>query len=354
MAGTVGRCAIYEEDTHCNCNQAVAILSLNTDNICPEYLMHYLNSEIGCLFFEKLQHISDQPNINLNEIGQIQIILPDKPIQEEIVKRCKPIKNQIFCNANEMKNLKDNFDEPMRNAIKQNPTEYTKVLESNYYSVNADCLENQRSRIDFVANHPIFDWIRRFRESGIMPLGEFIDKQSFSYGVSESALESEHIGFLNVHHLSFEGKINFSPKIYIEKCPEHKKLKKDDILIARTGHTLGKSALITEEYEDFAFGSFCIRFRLISDNFIPEFVAQYINSIYGQAQIMLLKTGSGKNNINKEQIADIKIPELDKDAQIKILKEYEVELTNLASFEYEENSLLEKINLTIGKELYNK
>ena len=58
-------------------------------------------------------------------------------------------------------------------------------------------------KIDFVANHPQFDWIRKFRESkNNIPLKSIINKQRFSYGLSKSALDSGEIGFLNVQHFS--------------------------------------------------------------------------------------------------------------------------------------------------------
>jgi len=84
MAGTIGRCAIYREEEEVNANQAVAIIELNTNSdILSDYLERYLNSRIGQLFFEKLQHISSQPNINLEEIKTIMIIKPVN--QEEII-----------------------------------------------------------------------------------------------------------------------------------------------------------------------------------------------------------------------------------------------------------------------------
>jgi restriction endonuclease S subunit len=86
MAGVnVGRCATYTQSEECNANQAVAILTVNENEIIPEYLTQYLNSKIGQLFFKKLQHISSQPNINLEEIQRIKVVLPNKDQQQEII-----------------------------------------------------------------------------------------------------------------------------------------------------------------------------------------------------------------------------------------------------------------------------
>ncbi len=158
---------------------------------------------------------------------------------------------------------------------------------------------------------------------------------------------------MNVQHLSFEGRILFDPPTFLSECSDKKKLKENEILIARTGHTLGKAALITKEYDGFAFGSFCIRFALNSDEYFPDFIAQYINSIYGQAQIMMLKAGSGKNNINQDHIADIQIPIIDKNKQEQILENYKNSLKNLSVFEIDEQTLSEQLNEEIAKELFN-
>jgi len=359
MAGVgLGRCAVFESDSECNCNQAVAILELNREEIFPEYLMYYLNSEIGQLFIEKMQHQADQPNINLEEIKRIPIILPDKDDQKNIIDNCSIVKSQIFETQKQLQQLRDNYDKPLREALKGEPQEYDQLYQSNYYYVLPDNLENKRQRLDFVANHPLFDWIRGFRESkAVVSLEKLIDFERFSYGLSESAYESGPIGFLNVQHLSFEGRIVFSPQTFLNKCPPEKLLMKNDILIARTGHTLGKAALITDEFEGYTFGSFCIRFALNTDalnEYLPDFIAQFINSIYGQAQIMLLKAGSGKNNINQEHIRDIQIPTIDKAQQQTILENYRKLLTDLINLETEQQRLSERLTEEFRRELFNR
>lgn len=87
IAGTyIGRCAVFQSEEECNCNQAVAILRVNTEKIIPEFLVRYFNSDIGQLFFGKLQHISNQSNINTTEITRIKVILPLKTEQETVLK----------------------------------------------------------------------------------------------------------------------------------------------------------------------------------------------------------------------------------------------------------------------------
>lgn len=354
IAGTVGRCAVYSDKDECNCNQAVAILKLNCDEILPDYAMFYLNSEIGQLFFGKLQHISDQPNINLDEIKQIKIVLPDIDEQKQIVIKCNQHLNNAIKLKNKINQLKQSFDKPMRDALTLTATSYENILKSNYYATYPSDLEKRAQRIDYIANNPLFSWMKKYCQSdAVIPLGEIIDPDRFSYGVSESSSISGIIGFLSIQHISFEGRITFNPPSFINTCPDKKILSENDILIARTGYTLGKAAIITKEFEGFSYGSFCIRFSLKTENYYPDFIAQYINSIYGQTQIMMLKAGSDKKNINQDHIAEIRVPILDKRVQEKILEKYSSSLNQLSIFEKNMKEDIANTNTEISQLLFN-
>lgn len=232
---------------------------------------------------------------------------------------------------------------------------YQRLFDSNYYYITPSKMESKRNRLDYAANHPMFAWIRSFRDSeNVIPLEKIIDPERFSYGLSQSASQTGKIGFLNVQHLTLEGRILFNPRTFLKECSPKKRLAKDDILIARTGHTLGKAAIITKEYDGFAFGSFCIRFSLNTEEYIPEFIAQFVNSPHGQAQIMLLKAGSGKNNINLDHIRDIMIPVVDKPRQERILEKYHDSLKTLTQLEAKEQKLKEQLHNQLTKELMSR
>jgi hypothetical protein len=164
-------------------------------------------------------------------------------------------------------------------------------------------------RLDFVFHHPNLEPVRQFRRSANTPLGEVITFPQ--YGLCESGLATGAVGFLNVQHITRNGEIIFEPPAFVAECNDNDRLHEGDILIARTGHTLGKTALITREFAGFAFGSFCIRFTLLRDvQYSNDFVVRFLNSDLGQQQILMLKTGSGKYNINSDQIRDIRLPSI--------------------------------------------
>jgi len=141
------------------------------------------------------------------------------------------------------------------------------------------------------------------------------------YGLSQSGQAEGSTGFLNVQHIRTNGRISFDPPVFLRDDPGRRELRTGDILIARTGHTLGKAALIPDEFAGYSWGSFCIRLSLLCDApFRGGFVARFLNSRLGQLQILMLKTGAGKFNINSEQIMDIRLPELTLGRQDEVLR----------------------------------
>lgn len=194
------------------------------------------------------------------------------------------------------------------------------VLETtNYYWKS---FEEMSSRLDFVYYHPSFDFIKEFRNlEKTFKVGSIISEPE--YGNSLSGRDEGKIGFLNGQHITENGDLIFpeKPLFVNELLTDDDLLMIDDILISRSG-TVGKAVVITEEYEGFAFGSFCIRFKVNDKKkTLPEFVAKFINSGLGMLQVQLLKTGAIQSNINSDQIKDIVLPEITGERQAQILHE---------------------------------
>lgn len=180
--------------------------------------------------------------------------------------------------------------------------------------------EMEGHRADFVFYHPQFDAVREFRRSAfVVPLGPIITRPQ--YGLPLTGLSEGNVGFLNTQHITRNGEIIFDPPVFIEDCPDGVLLKEGDILFARTGFTLGKVAYVTDSFADYAFGSFCLRFSVLpSADFRTDFITRFLNSQVGQLQILMLRSGSDKPNINSEQIQDIRVPQIDLRTQDKLIE----------------------------------
>ncbi len=84
MAGTIGLSVVVPDWLdEANINQALARIVLK-DSVNPWYVSVILNSEIGRIQTDRLSRPSVQSNLNLEEIGDIQIPLPPRPLQDAI------------------------------------------------------------------------------------------------------------------------------------------------------------------------------------------------------------------------------------------------------------------------------
>ena len=87
----LGKLALITKfDLPANTNQAVAIIRTNKDKLNPVYLYYYLSSYKIQNYIYNVNAQSAQPNINLQQIGNIEISLPSLQYQQHIVdiRRC--------------------------------------------------------------------------------------------------------------------------------------------------------------------------------------------------------------------------------------------------------------------------
>lgn len=99
IAGDIGRCAVANTDViPANTNQAVAIIRLIDDIILPEYLKYHfrLESSKRALLLSNAQSI--QSNVNLKNVGDYQISVPNIAVQKKIVSQLSMIDDLIQAN----------------------------------------------------------------------------------------------------------------------------------------------------------------------------------------------------------------------------------------------------------------
>ena len=85
IAGTVGRSAIFDHDFEANINQALCILRLQNEKIVKRlYLIVFFNSLIGNKYLSKTARQGLQTNLNLKEVGSLEIPVLDMKVQNKI------------------------------------------------------------------------------------------------------------------------------------------------------------------------------------------------------------------------------------------------------------------------------
>ncbi len=85
IAGTIGKCAMVgKEFLPANTNQALAIIRLAKGNS-PKYIMYLLQSSLMKDYMKRNIKGSAQPNLNLQQLNDFVIPLPQRYIQDKIV-----------------------------------------------------------------------------------------------------------------------------------------------------------------------------------------------------------------------------------------------------------------------------
>lgn len=119
IAGALGRVAIIKKEyLPANINQAIAIIRLKSDKkINKEYLEYYLRSEIVIKQTTENKRGVAQLNLNLEQIGNINVILPPLGLQQKfasIVEHVEKIKEKQKQSKGEINTM---FDSLMKQAF---------------------------------------------------------------------------------------------------------------------------------------------------------------------------------------------------------------------------------------------
>ena len=133
MAGMFfGKTGIVQaDDVPANTNQAVAIIRIVPEQANYLYVYYYLNQKNIVTWINSLSGQSAQPNINLKQIGEIEIPLPDRIIQDTIVEMLSAIDSRIELNTAINENLEQQAQALFKNLIAdiQERVPFTSVIQ---------------------------------------------------------------------------------------------------------------------------------------------------------------------------------------------------------------------------------
>lgn len=91
VGATIGQVSVYENDREANINQAIALIRLD-GQVNPEYAKEFLYSKIGQIQLDRIKRPVARANINLDEVGSLQVIYPSKDKQNEMVAKIRKIR----------------------------------------------------------------------------------------------------------------------------------------------------------------------------------------------------------------------------------------------------------------------
>ena len=131
------------------------------------------------------------------------------------------------------------------------------------------------------------------------------------YGINAPAVPySKNLPtYLRITDISDEGNYKTEKKVSVAKpVSKSNYLTKGDIVITRTGASVGKSYLYSEEDGKLVFAGFLIRVKPDSSKLLPNFLSQFLTTDRYWEWVVFNSTRSGQPGLNGKQIESIQIP----------------------------------------------
>lgn len=168
------------------------------------------------------------------------------------------------------------------------------------------------------------------------------------YGyTAKSHKEEKGIPYLRITDINRDGTLK-NEKVYVSisnKELDRYRLQKGDVVIARSGATVGKSFLFDRD-EEYVFASYLIRFRPNPNEIIPKFLYYLLNSSHYWVHINKRQTVAAQPNINAKSLSDFRFNLPPVEVQKKIVQKLDYILTNL---EEKKKAILESKEKQIRK-----
>ena len=335
--GTVGKSAYIKAiDEDCYINQRVALIrikNVNTDYFYSVLTSSYISNVINA------SKTSTNDNISMKLIEDFLIPLP--PIEEELrivdkINSCEPLITQYSAAENRLSILEEEFPEKLKKSIlqyaiegklvKQNPNdEPASVLLERIKAEKERLIKEGKIKRDknesfifqgddknyyekigknvSLINMPFFvpsswNWIKT---RGIL--------KNIQYGFNGSGLPEGKVKMLRITDIQ-NNSVNWETLPYCsisEDAVSDYQISTNDIFIARTGGTIGKSFQLKEDKPSTVFAGYLIRFQFIDEK-LSNYVSMFLNSPLYWNQVADKQAGTGQPNINGVSLGNLLIP----------------------------------------------
>lgn len=324
MAGTIGNSALFENENPSNMNQAVAKLEIDDSLVLGEYLVKYLNSYLGILFFRKYQHEVSQPNINLEEIKKIKVILPPLNIQKNIMDKIKIIEHQANFYKKDLEELYFSIDELFLKFFNNDEyiNEFYLFKKNNTFSeVFYNFLEEDNYRLDFSFFYHD-NILKRLKNNGMILLKD-ICKSPIKMGEQPEYAEKgvkifKTVDLKNGCSLDYDNTMFVSKEFYDSK--QNAQIKKGNILISSAGYgSIGKVAVYNSD--ELAMANHKLLIVDLKEEYNSYFISYFLESKLGQIQFDKWVSGSsGQIQLYPRDLDNFLVPNIPLEQQNELVK----------------------------------
>ncbi|EJP4819313.1 restriction endonuclease subunit S [Campylobacter upsaliensis] len=331
--GTVGICLEADVSRDYIISGGILRLELKAE-VDKDFLCFLLGSYMINVFANRVSIGAVIKHLNIGEFLNLKIPLPPLAIQTQIANRLKNSKFQALSLEKEAKEIlhKAKID-----------------IETLLLSAGGGGVTLAFSFEAFISTQThYFDKMTKIwneKEYSVVRLGEILSYISYGASVPNNYTQNKDNGIplLRIKDIK-RNEISADDVVYLEQSCKNKLgecfVKEGDYLITRSG-TVGVVAMVSAEYDGFAFGSFMIKFSLngslVDKNFISYWLNSKISAIYFEKN----KIGAVQGNITIPIIKNTIIPLPPLTEQERIAKEISQRKTQAKALKQEAKESLE-------------
>jgi len=143
----------------------------------------------------------------------------------------------------------------------------------------------------------------------LVTLGDLVSR--IQYGLTARAdVDQDGPVYIRITDVNESGEFRTDEPVRVqidEKAWDKYRVQEGDLLIARSG-TVGRYFVVPPDFQDAVFASYLIRFDLLPDLVLPEYMASFCRSDFYWQQIWRLARSAAQPNINSGELASIQVP----------------------------------------------
>ncbi|HDK4397406.1 TPA: restriction endonuclease subunit S [Staphylococcus aureus] len=254
----------------------VSLALLKTKNLNSYFLKNLiLSSSIQNELWRKTLHVAFPKKINKNEIGKIKINFPTNKEQQKIGQFFSKLDRQI------------ELEEQKLELLQQQKKGYMQKIFS----------QELRFKDENGEDYP--EWEEK-------KLGDITEQSMYGIGASATWFDSKNI-YIRITDIDEKSrKLKYQNLTTPDEINNKYKLKRNDILFARTGASTGKSYIHKEEKDiyNYYFAGFLIKFEINEQN-SPLFIYQFTLTSKFNNWVKVMSVRSGQPGINSEEYAKL-------------------------------------------------
>ncbi len=318
---TIGRLGIIEVDA--TVNQACCVFS-EPEQFDPKYFYYWLWMRRPILI--SLSVGGGQPNLSQDDLKQIRVPIPGIDEQQKIAAFLDYKTKQINRLIEKKKALIENLDEKRIAIITQ---AVTKGIEKN--------VKMKPSNVDWLGDVPGHWETRRLK---------FLTNESLQYGANEAAVldDRDLPRFIRITDLKDDGTLHDDTfRSLPDNLADPFLLDEGDILLARSGATVGKSFKYSKTWGKAAYAGYLIKFSVNKEIMDEEYAYLYFQSSVYWANINSTLIQATIQNFSAEKYANIELPLPDLDEQKKIVSYLSISLKRIDKMNSLVKGVIEKL-----------